>query len=170
MSVTYYVALPFVRTEDGVAPGEAQEMPNEGAAIRRAESMSRDCECRRARIQTKRRSEHGKFQRRYNFEIVRRGSNELGRIVKARGASSRMEFVATFIIFPYHRIHFDLHVGRHPCVETAQRTLIPPSGLYGAYRIRVSNTKGSRCLLNFWLGKQLNIRQLVRKRPAFIGF
>jgi hypothetical protein len=25
-----------------VAPGEAQEMPNEGAAIRRAEAMSRD--------------------------------------------------------------------------------------------------------------------------------
>jgi hypothetical protein len=42
MSVTYYVALPFVRTEDGVAPGEAQEMPNEGAAIRRAEAMARD--------------------------------------------------------------------------------------------------------------------------------
>jgi hypothetical protein len=42
MSVTYYVALPFVRTEDGVAPGQAQEMPNEGAAIRRAEAMSRD--------------------------------------------------------------------------------------------------------------------------------
>ena len=41
MSVTYYVALPFVRTEEGVAPGEAQEMPNEGAAIRRTESMSR---------------------------------------------------------------------------------------------------------------------------------
>jgi hypothetical protein len=42
MAVTYYVALPFLRTEDGVAPGEAQEMPNEGAAIRRAEAMSRD--------------------------------------------------------------------------------------------------------------------------------
>jgi hypothetical protein len=41
MSVTYYVALPFVRTEDGIAPGDAQEMPNEGAAIRRAEAMSR---------------------------------------------------------------------------------------------------------------------------------
>ena len=40
MSVVYYVALPFVRTEDGVAPGQAQEMPNEGAAIRRAEAMS----------------------------------------------------------------------------------------------------------------------------------
>ncbi len=42
MSVTYYVALPFVRTEEGVAPGEGQEMPNEGSAIRRAEAMSRD--------------------------------------------------------------------------------------------------------------------------------
>jgi hypothetical protein len=42
MSVTYYVALPFMRTEDGVAPGAAQEMPNEAAAIRRAEAMSRD--------------------------------------------------------------------------------------------------------------------------------
>lgn len=42
MSVTYYVALPFVRTEDGPAPGEAQEMPNEAAAIRRAEAMARD--------------------------------------------------------------------------------------------------------------------------------
>jgi hypothetical protein len=42
MSFTYYVALPFIRTEDGVVPGEAKEMPSEGAAIRRAESMSRD--------------------------------------------------------------------------------------------------------------------------------
>ena len=42
MSVTYYVALPFVRTEDGMAAGQAQEMPNESAAIRRAEAMSRD--------------------------------------------------------------------------------------------------------------------------------
>lgn len=42
MSVTYYVALPFLKTEEGVAAGEAQEMPNEGAAIRRAKSMSRD--------------------------------------------------------------------------------------------------------------------------------
>jgi hypothetical protein len=39
MAITYFVALPFVRTEEGVAPGQAQEMPNEQAAIRRAESM-----------------------------------------------------------------------------------------------------------------------------------
>ena len=42
MAVTYYVALPFVRTEDGVAPGDAIEMPNEGAAVRRAEAVPRD--------------------------------------------------------------------------------------------------------------------------------
>ena len=42
MSVTYYVALPFVRTEDGCAPGEARELPNEGAAIRQAAAMARD--------------------------------------------------------------------------------------------------------------------------------
>jgi hypothetical protein len=42
MSVTYYVALPFLKTEDGIAAGQAQEMPNAAAAIRRAELMSRD--------------------------------------------------------------------------------------------------------------------------------
>jgi hypothetical protein len=42
MSVTYYVSLPFFRTDDGIAAGQAQEMPNERAAVRRAESMSRD--------------------------------------------------------------------------------------------------------------------------------
>ena len=34
MAVTYYVALPFVSTEDGVTPGEGKEMPSERAAIR----------------------------------------------------------------------------------------------------------------------------------------
>ena len=42
MSVTYYVALPFARTDEGMAAGQAQEMPNEPAAVRRAEVMSRD--------------------------------------------------------------------------------------------------------------------------------
>ena len=42
MAVTYYVALPFIRTEDGAAPGEAQECQSEAAAIRRAEGMSSD--------------------------------------------------------------------------------------------------------------------------------
>ena len=42
MSVTYYVALPFIRTEDGVAAGQPQEMQSEHAAIRRAEAMSRE--------------------------------------------------------------------------------------------------------------------------------
>jgi hypothetical protein len=42
MSVTYYVALPFVPTEDGVAAGQGQECLNEKAAIRRAAAMPRD--------------------------------------------------------------------------------------------------------------------------------
>jgi hypothetical protein len=42
MAVTYYVALPLIRTEDGTAPGETQECPSEGAAIRRTERMSQD--------------------------------------------------------------------------------------------------------------------------------
>jgi len=44
MSVIYYVALPFIRTDEGVAAGQAQECPNESAAIRRAEAMSRQPE------------------------------------------------------------------------------------------------------------------------------
>ena len=40
MSVTYYVALPFIRGEDAIIPGQAQEAPNEPAAIRLAELMS----------------------------------------------------------------------------------------------------------------------------------
>jgi hypothetical protein len=42
MSVTYYVALPFIRTDDGIAAGQGQECPNGPTAIRRAEAMSRD--------------------------------------------------------------------------------------------------------------------------------
>jgi hypothetical protein len=41
MSVTYYVALPFVRTDEGIAPGQAQELPSEHSAIVRAEALSR---------------------------------------------------------------------------------------------------------------------------------
>ena len=36
MSFTYYVALPFVKVEEGVAPGEAQEMSHVGAVVRPA--------------------------------------------------------------------------------------------------------------------------------------
>ena len=39
--ITYYVALPFVQAEEGILPGEAQEVPSENLAIRRAEALSR---------------------------------------------------------------------------------------------------------------------------------
>lgn len=41
MSVTYYVAIPFVRTEEGdLAPGEAVEVQSEAAAKSRAKLMA----------------------------------------------------------------------------------------------------------------------------------
>ncbi|NVN86716.1 MAG: hypothetical protein HXX15_11590 [Rhodopseudomonas sp.] len=39
--VTYFVALPFVASDDGIAPGEPTECFNPVAAIRRAEALSR---------------------------------------------------------------------------------------------------------------------------------
>ena len=39
--LTYYVALPFVMSDDGPAPGEAAECTSANAAIMRAESLSR---------------------------------------------------------------------------------------------------------------------------------
>ena len=42
MSVTYYVALPFVKTEDGSAPGQAVECQSLAESIRKADVMSRD--------------------------------------------------------------------------------------------------------------------------------
>ena len=57
MAVTCYVALPFIRTEDGTAAGEAQECQSEATAIRRAEGMSGILPNRGCRIQACRRSE-----------------------------------------------------------------------------------------------------------------
>jgi hypothetical protein len=45
LSVTYYVALPFINSEEGPVPGEAMECPNEGTALLRAEAMSRKEGC-----------------------------------------------------------------------------------------------------------------------------
>jgi hypothetical protein len=39
--MVYYVALPFLRVEGGLVPGEAVECPHEAAVIRRAHAMSR---------------------------------------------------------------------------------------------------------------------------------
>jgi hypothetical protein len=38
----YYVALPFVDVDGGLAPGQARECSHSGDAVRRAEAMSRD--------------------------------------------------------------------------------------------------------------------------------
>lgn len=36
----YYVALPFMRVDGGLAPGQAVECPNGAVAVRRAQTMS----------------------------------------------------------------------------------------------------------------------------------
>jgi hypothetical protein len=38
--MVYFVALPFVRIDGGLAPGEAVECPHAAAAIRRAEVLA----------------------------------------------------------------------------------------------------------------------------------
>ncbi|SDJ52980.1 hypothetical protein SAMN05216338_10533 [Bradyrhizobium sp. Rc2d] len=45
MDVTYYVALPFVMADDGVAAGEAVECLSANAAVMRAEALSRKPGC-----------------------------------------------------------------------------------------------------------------------------
>jgi hypothetical protein len=40
-AVTYYVALPFLPSDDGVAAGEAVECFNPNAAVMKAEALSR---------------------------------------------------------------------------------------------------------------------------------
>jgi hypothetical protein len=42
MSLTYYVALPFVKSDDGTVPGQAMECQSESQALTRASAMSRD--------------------------------------------------------------------------------------------------------------------------------
>jgi hypothetical protein len=39
--VTYFVAMPFLPADDGVAPGEAVECTSANAAIMRAEALAR---------------------------------------------------------------------------------------------------------------------------------
>jgi hypothetical protein len=39
--VTYYVALPFVPSDDGIMPGEAVECFNPNSAVMKAEALSR---------------------------------------------------------------------------------------------------------------------------------
>ena len=39
--ITYYVALPFVPSDDGIAPAEPIECFNPNAAVMRAEALSR---------------------------------------------------------------------------------------------------------------------------------
>ncbi len=54
--VTYYVALPFVAADDGIAPGEAVECINPNAAVNAGRgAVAEACVSRRGRLQPVRR-------------------------------------------------------------------------------------------------------------------
>jgi hypothetical protein len=48
--VTYYVALPFVASDEGIAPAEAVECFNPSAAVMRVEALSRMPMARNRRV------------------------------------------------------------------------------------------------------------------------
>jgi hypothetical protein len=61
--VTYFVELPFVATDDGIAAGESTECFNPIAVVMRAEALSRkEGACWRGRIQPHWRSSDRRFQ------------------------------------------------------------------------------------------------------------
>ena len=72
MTMTYYVALPFVQSETGITPGQAQECPNEanGNPTRRSAVPER-AKRGSARVQAQRRSEYRQLWRRNDLEDVR---------------------------------------------------------------------------------------------------
>ena len=83
MPVTYYVALPFVRTEEGIAAGQGQECPSEVSAIRRADAMAREAANAGALAFNARRPEHRQLQRCNRPQDLRRYSRKSGRAVMA---------------------------------------------------------------------------------------
>jgi hypothetical protein len=77
MSVTYYVALPFVQTEGGIAAGQAVECPNEPVALRRAEIMARSpAKVGAPGVQAHGRSEHWQLWRCHGAADVRDGAGQ----------------------------------------------------------------------------------------------
>jgi hypothetical protein len=71
--VTYYVALPFISSDDGVAAGEPTECFNSNAAVMRAEALSRK-EGHVGAVAFSRTGDpdHGRIQRRQGDKEIRR--------------------------------------------------------------------------------------------------
>ena len=92
--VTYYVALPFVATDYGIAPGLPVECASASAAVMRAEVLSR----KQGHIGALAFSRSGdpstgEFTVRDGDQEVRRRAGRSERIVTASGQSARMTLV-----------------------------------------------------------------------------
>jgi hypothetical protein len=93
MDVTYYVALPFVAADDGVAAGEAVECFNPNAAVMRAEALSRKPR-RRSRLQPDGKSRDRRLRRRDRDPKVWRRARGPQRTLSANcGHSCRSTFL-----------------------------------------------------------------------------
>jgi hypothetical protein len=78
MDVTYYVALPFVMADDGLAPGEAVECTSANVAVMRAEALSRKPGCAGALAFSRTGgSGHGRVRRCHAHPQVRRRTGDL---------------------------------------------------------------------------------------------
>jgi hypothetical protein len=73
--VTYFVALPFVAAEDGVAAGEPTECFNPVAVVMRAEALSRKAgHIGAVAFQPDGRSRNGKLRRCKGHQKIRRST------------------------------------------------------------------------------------------------
>jgi len=71
--VTYFVALPLVAADDGIAAGEPTECFNPVAVVIRAEALSQAGTCWSRGIQPDGRSRHWRLRRCNGHQEVRRG-------------------------------------------------------------------------------------------------
>jgi hypothetical protein len=84
-AVTYYVALPFHPSDDGIAAGETVECFNPNAAVAKAEALSTKAwHCRRGGLQPQRGFGYRRIRRRNRDPQVRRRAGRLEHPVKGR--------------------------------------------------------------------------------------
>jgi len=82
--VTYFVALPFVAADDGIAAGEPTECFNPTAVVMRAEAIAQAGTCWSRSIQPDGRSRNGKLRRCKGHQKIRRGAGRFKYVVEER--------------------------------------------------------------------------------------
>lgn len=109
MDITYYVALPFVMADDGLAPGEAVECLSANAAVMRAEALSRKPRLRwRGRLLADRRPVQRRLRRRQGHPEVRRGAGRSEHALTGSGFGSLVAWTGCICWIEQVQRRFDL--------------------------------------------------------------